>query len=155
IMPSYHPTPESSSAMHSVGHVVSRWFVAGLALMLLGVACSPAARAQDGNDRSGELQQLVDALGDQIDMQSSFNRAKAEASKSQLRRAIKEWQKAARTDADFDQMHSWLEQALQASLAGSRKPMPPLPTFSRPEVAKGPAPAASPPDPTQPTAPTN
>lgn len=141
--------------MHSFGHVVSRWFVAGMVLMLLmlGIACSPIARAQDRTDRSDELQQLVDALGDQIEMQRSFNRARAEASQSQLQRAIKAWQKASRSDDDFELMREWLEQSIQASLAGSRKPMPPLPTFSRPEVAKATTPSPSSSAPTPPSAP--
>ncbi len=141
--------------MHSFGHVVSRWFVAGWMFMLLGIgiAVSPAAHAQGTADRSGELQQLVDALGDQIDMQRSFNRAKAEASRARLRQAIQAWQKAARTDNDFELMRIWLEQALQASLAGSRMPLPPVPSFTRPEVARTPAPAPTSIEPTSPGAP--
>ena len=138
--------------MPSFGHIRFRWLFATLVLgwVTLAALLSPAVvRAQDPTDRSGELQQLVDTLGQQLAMQSHFNRARAETGQQQLSVAIKAWAKAGRTDDDFELMHDWLTQALQASLAGSKKPLPPLPEFSKPQLVarRAPATPATPPTP--------
>ncbi len=98
-----------------------------LCVMLVVVAAGSAASAQVS--RTGELQQLANDFGFQINMLRDFDRRAAEERTRALAVVLDRWNSSTRTDADYQKMKSWLEGAIQATMPGSQDPLPQLPWF--------------------------
>lgn len=80
-------------------------------------------------DRSGELQGLVDVLGKQLSRVRQVDRRESDRRVQQLSEALDRWNHSARTNDDYRDMETWLRGAIRASLAGQARPMPELPEF--------------------------
>ena len=111
--------------MHTTARIRKLLF----ALMAILVSATASAR-----DRSGELQQLVDDVHTQLELVARFDVATSLKRYGALENAIAEWQNSARGDEEFAIMERWLQQALRASMPGSRASMPPAPAFVRAEA---------------------
>lgn len=96
------------------------------------VAAAFAAPAAGQTDRSSELQQLVSDLDYQLNLVQQFDRLAAEKRRGQLARAIKLWNASPRTEADFELMQQWLQDAIRASMPGLSQGAPRLPLFTKP-----------------------
>lgn len=81
-------------------------------------------------DRSGELQGLVNALGSQLDRVGKVDGREADKRRDQLREVLDRWNDSPRSDDDYRAMEAWLRTAIRASLAGHSRRMPELPEFN-------------------------
>ena len=101
---------------------------------------------------TGQLQQLVNDFGFQLNMLRDFDGRAAEERTRALAVALDRWNSSTRTDADYQKMKQWLDAAIDATMPGSKDPLPALPWFEKrlaeapqlplpnePQVAEAPA----------------
>ncbi len=95
-------------------------------LLVTLVAIAANASAQD---RSGELQLIVNRLNQQLELVARFDVRRSQSRYDALAEAIELWDASPRGNAEFAVMESWLNEALRASMPGSKATMPAAPDF--------------------------
>jgi hypothetical protein len=109
---------------------------AGVLLVLLLGGPSWAQAEDRFHDRAPELQRMVGQIAAQLEQSYGSDADEYTRRHGRLGEAITAWNASPRSDVDFELMTGWLRAAQQASLAGSRRPLPPLPQFMKPQFTK-------------------
>ncbi|QDU90789.1 hypothetical protein Pla175_42020 [Pirellulimonas nuda] len=108
-----------------------------LALSAVMGAWAPAPALAQSPQRS-VLQQLAGDISAQLDLRYPTSGGEKQAGRDRLAEAIDLWNASPKSDADAQVMERWLLDALRASMAGSKKPMPAPPEFSQKQIAAAP-----------------
>lgn len=76
------------------------------------------------------LQALVNDTAAQVQLAYRRHPDERKHRQDQLAAVVTAWRAAARSEANNEQLATWLHAAIQSSMPGSRDPLPPTPTFA-------------------------
>ncbi len=127
---------------------------ANLLLLIALVAAGAPNRVAAQTPQRSVLQQLTGDISAQLDLRYPGAGGEKQARRDRLSEAIELWNESQKSDADAQVMERWLLDALRASMAGSKQPMPALPRFAYKSLAMAPTaqPLAAQPNTEQPLA---
>jgi hypothetical protein len=109
---------------------------AGQAPAIGGSATARSATNRNEAPAAGPFQGLVRATSTQIQLAYRNNEQERAHRREQVAAAVADWRAAGPSAANDRLLTEWLRESIRKSMPGSREPLPELPKFERPIVAR-------------------
>jgi hypothetical protein len=110
------------------------WVVAICGVFAIPAAAAVPAVPAESRNSTADPQSLSAELTAELQLVYRDNLPEFTRRSEQLRQAIAAWSTSAKSSADRTQMAEWLHQAIRASMPGSTKSLPPVPSFAPAEI---------------------